>query len=178
MEEIYQKFISANPLLRFSIYTQLQVSFLRSFGVEIVSHLDSFFLDKSCQEEEPKPYDFNEIWGKFWLWVLGSYEVVRTMSEAKNCFENSAMGRIDLLKKNLATLRIPFAKQEYKGKKNMKIQCEASISSIDNINKDFIYSVNGQEFTIRNLIKEFNITIASISHETILNRIESGQNNT
>lgn len=52
-----------------------------------------------------------------WFWTLGAYEVVRTMSQAKKCFSESAMIRINETKKHFARARMPAAKMEPERKK-------------------------------------------------------------
>ena len=65
-------------------------------------------------------------YGQFWLWVVGAFEVVRTMAGAKACFSQRVKDELGPLKKTLAFLRMPFAKQEYPGG-GKKIGTEASV---------------------------------------------------
>lgn len=101
------------PLLAFSLSTCLQIQFLREIATDIRT------LTSSAVRTDG-PWDGNALakaQGLFWLWILGAYEVVRTMAQAKQCFAPDALQRIVQEKKHLAQIRMPFAKQEREGKR-------------------------------------------------------------
>ena len=52
-----------------------------------------------------------------WLWILGAYEVVRTMCQAKTCFSSQALDELSRLKKLLSVVRMPAAKMEKPGRR-------------------------------------------------------------
>src|SRR5687767_1566334 len=82
MNRQIDQLLSKHPLLKFSLYTDVQVGLLRERGMEIIALLDDACgPDSSCDADA-----MMRIYGCFWLWVLGSYEVVRTMDEARSCF--------------------------------------------------------------------------------------------
>ncbi len=73
-----------------------------------------------------------------WFWTLGAYEVVRTMCQAKICFSENFYEKILELKNDLAKARMPRAKMEKKGKKNMPVSSNRSPDGWDNTNKDLL----------------------------------------
>lgn len=159
MSELINKMIRNNPIISFSVYTNTQVQTIKSLGKEILDLLDS-----------PKFIEGNsilDIYCRFWLWVLGSYEILRTMSQAKKCFTLSFHKKLTELKKEIHLLRIPFSKQEYPGRKR-PIENEASISSIDTENKDFKFNVGSSIISIRDCINKFDSFFNNIKSEDIL----------
>jgi len=46
-----------------------------------------------------------------WFWLLGAYEVVRTMHQAKACFSERLVRELSGLRKMLAAVRMPAAKR-------------------------------------------------------------------
>lgn len=104
-------------------------------------------LDKALDRESVDGESLNRAYGLFWLWVIGTYEVIRTMCQAKSCFSEEVYDRLDRFKKHIATLRVPFAKQEYQGRQvpikaenSMKLEVEA---------RDIVFSVKEQRFAAR-----------------------------
>jgi len=151
-----------NPLIRFSPYTQIQVRTLSEFGREILDLLDSSMAKGSVDAQA-----FHRAYGMFWLWLLGAYEVTRTMCQAKSCFTAELATKLIALKKRLSALRMPFAKQEYEGQK-IPIKAEASVRGVDTIGKDFKLEVNGTVLSVRDLISTFESVFGDIKPEDVL----------
>ena len=139
------------PLMRFSLYTHTQFESL----CRTRSRLSSI-----C----PRPNDIGAVnyselldyHDLFWLWTLGAYEVLRTMTQHSSCFREEAQERLQKAKVEVATLRMPFAKQELRGqtpKGKNRFSSENSFSAIDNglvfiVNEERIQSEDFMDRTI------------------------------
>lgn len=166
MTDLVEQALNDEPLLGFSFYTASQIATLKSLSSEIVDMLDvsiSQGEDGSIRVER-----FTKLYGSFWLWVLGVFEVSRTMASAKGCFSTAASERISEFKTRLVNLRAPFAKQQIAGRKEA-IRGEASVSGFDGNKKDFSFTVKGKEYWVRDLIHDFGVLIESIKREDVLN---------
>lgn len=161
-----EKLLNDKPLIAFSGYTAGQVDTLEATSQDILTILDS-----TMDQGRVEAIGFRRAHGLFWLWVLGAYEVARTMSQARACFSDRAGNDIDSLKRHLAGLRIPFAKQEYAGggKNPIPIKTESSVSSMNTTSKDMSFVVDGTAYSIRETIHRFRSTIASIARTDVLN---------
>jgi len=102
--------LEKHPLVAFSVYTHIQVEVLKDLGATIRASLDT-----TMSEGHVQGPGFNKLYGEFWLWVIGVYEVVRTMDQATGSFSGRAGADIHAFKRRVAKLRMPFAKQEYSG---------------------------------------------------------------
>ena len=162
-DQVFEDFLDRNPLAVFSVYTHLQVKVLTDLGANIVGALDQSFGDGSLVDSE----GINEVYGLFWLWVVGAFEVVRTMAGAGGCFNDSVGIDLKDLKKRLVHLRAPFAKQQLAGK-SVIIGSEASIAGIDPEQRDISYQVSGNLVSVRATIDQFNRVLGGIRREHIL----------
>lgn len=162
-EKTLADLLAKDPLVRFSVYSQIQAQTLRDVSAEISSLLDRTISEGKFVDGG----NLNVIYGRFWMWVIGAYEVTRTMSEYKTCFSTSLNGRVDAFKRQISTLRMPFAKLQFKGS-DKPINGEASIYSFDMEGKDFIFQVGEKQFPMRWLMGEFNSLITSIKPEDVL----------
>ena len=86
LSDMWQK----KPLSRFSIFTQTQVEEVQRLSTDIIN-----LLDKSINGNTVDGVSFQRIYGSFWLWILGAYEITRTMSEYKQCFTGPCAGEIE-----------------------------------------------------------------------------------
>jgi hypothetical protein len=145
----FDEFLKQNPEFNFSIYTHIQALTVRKLGQAINKQLDTMLATEGVVDG-----DINEVYGQFWLWVIGTYEIIRTMSQAKKCFSTNLNTSLALVKANLSKVRMPFAKQEYIGKKK-PIRNEASISSFNHKTRDFAITIGDNQIWVRNLIGEF-----------------------
>jgi hypothetical protein len=158
VDELLQK----HPLVRFSLYTSIQANVLTDLGETLLSNMD-----QSLAEDGKVQSPFNDFYGKFWLWTIGAYEVVRTMAGAKHCFVPDAHERVVKFKHHIATLRMPFAKQQLRGKDHI-INAEASISGFDFPRRDVVFEVDGARVSARTLIEDFLALIKGIRLSDIL----------
>jgi hypothetical protein len=158
------------PLSAFSFYTEVHFRVLKKTGKEIYAMLDNAFKDSYFEEKVLHGVDHNdllEVYGLFWLWTLGAFELTRTMSTAKKCFVPEMHKKLDNLRAHLAMIRNPFAKQQPRGKRQ-PIRGEASISDIDGTKKDICFSAEGNKFWVRDEIRTFEDLIESITIKDIL----------
>ncbi|WP_172329572.1 hypothetical protein [Mangrovicoccus sp. HB161399] len=56
--------------------------------------------------------EFARYTGPFWLWILGAYEVLRTIDRNGECLSRDLRQKIAEEKRHVAQIRMPFAKQE------------------------------------------------------------------
>jgi hypothetical protein len=108
----WEECVERDPLLAFSFYLSGRVAVLCTFANEIMDNLDAGF--------SVAPIDGGRIdraESLMWFWLLGAYEVVRTMDQAKACFSARLAGELHQLKQLLAATRMPAAKMEKAGKK-------------------------------------------------------------
>jgi hypothetical protein len=168
-DPIIEKLLNDNPLIGFSIYTDIQSNTARTLGREILDCLQTGI------SPEPNGGDGSRCDGQtvmrahglFWLWVLGAYEVVRTMCQAKQCFTPAAAAQIKALERLLWLLRIPFAKQELPGKK-APVHAELSIYGVRHSPPDLLYAVKDQVVSARDLIEQFASVFAGIERSDVL----------
>src|SRR4051794_39337074 len=94
MEEhaIIEEIHNNNPLIVFSVYTDIQSRTIRGLGQDILASLEAGITPDDgtgkgivCSGEV-----IDCCYGQFWLWILGAYEVVRTMCQAELCFSPRA----------------------------------------------------------------------------------------
>jgi len=161
IEQLYKD----SPLLKFSIYTHLQLNVLIELGDRILKALDLAFEDKIAGANA-----MQEVWGLFWLWVLGAYEVIRTMSQASVCFDAVLNTQIASTKRYLAKIRVPFAKQEYAGgsRNPRPIAADASISGWNPEDRDILYRVEEVDYSVRVSIRRLEDFLAGIEIDQIL----------
>ncbi len=171
-DEIIEHMRNSKPLVIFSVYTHLQAEALNKLGSEILGLLDA------SMNEDPDMLALTKTYGKFWLWVIGAYEVVRTMTDKKtgaaDCFSDRIKKPLAKLKDSLAEIRIPFAKQQIRYKNDI-ISNEASIAKIDQEKGDFAFSINNQSIWVRSSIAEFQAVFSSISRADVLNDLREAE---
>lgn len=153
------------PLLFFSPSTALQAQALLRAGAEINRTILSYFEnDERCAIIDcSKAISANDL---FWLWTLGAYEVIRTMSQHKHCFSEELQNRIVTQKGPLATLRIPFSKQEYRGRPGTDPMSAFACGL--NIREGIIFDVRGSRITSKGIISEFTTFVDGICLAEIL----------
>ena len=161
-EPIVERMLDENPLIAFSPFTHGQVEILRDLATRLFAELD-----RTIGAGQVDGQGFQRCYAMFWLWVLGAYEVTRTMSQARSCFSEQLASRITEFKKRIAKLRMPFAKQEYAGRKQ-PIGAEPSVSGIDCDARDFSFAVEQQLFSVRETIAEFLAVFDGIKRDDIL----------
>src|SRR5258705_7882429 len=161
-QDVIERMLTQEPLILFSLYTAGQVRTLQNVGRELFSLLDFTIGSEPIDGES-----FNRAYGLFWLWVLGAYEVTRAMCQVKACFSQELSMKLATLKKRLSILRMPFAKQEYQGEQT-PINGEASVASLDMMQRDLCFEVKGVVVSVRDMVNEFESVFASISRKDIV----------
>ena len=128
----------ACPLVKFSFYTKIQSKIIIRLGDEIIGLSNKAFIENNAIDGSC----FKEIYGKFWLWVIGAYEIIRTMCDPlkKSVWVEKKFRELNSYKLKLAEIRMPFAKQVLRGTNN-PIYGENSVHGFDRENKDFIYKI-------------------------------------
>jgi len=164
-EEIFER----DPLSAFSFYLSGQVNILSAFADEIIENLDIGFSARSIDCERVARAE-----SLMWFWILGAYEIVRTMCQAKQCFSTAFMVDLQSLKKMLATVRMPAVKMEKAGKM-VAVISNRSPSGWDVKNCDLL--VNDPEehgnISARTILKEFDHVFCSITREDVLSSHET-----
>ena len=157
-----------DPLFTFSPYLSGRVTTLCHFANEILECLDSAFGAESIDMTH-----FFRAEGLMWLWLLDSYEVVRTMLQAERCFSERVRGELRNLKRPLAAARMPAAKMEKAGKK-VPVTSERSPAGMDVATQDLLVNDPDDVDTIsaRWLIGEFDRVFTSIGKADIKCRHE------
>lgn len=158
MDDSIKKMIERSPLVQFSLYTSVQVQTLRNVGGEL-SGLSKDWTDTIT--------DSQRVYDLFWLWVLGAYEVVRTMSQNKECFASHVQEKIAEQKRTLATIRMPFAKQELKGN-SKPVYSEPSVVGV---NKSLEFLISGEIYNSTAVVEGFIEFVDSINPNDIINQI-------
>lgn len=170
----WEQMVERDPLIAFSWYLCGRTSVLLYISDEIVENLDRGFTTEVIHGEL-----IDRAESLMWLWILGAYEVVRTMCQAKSCFSDRAYKELVLLKRKLARVRMPAAKMEKAGQ-NRPVTSNRSPTGWDVKARDLL--VNDPEVTpdisARYLLIEFERVIESITPDDILARHEDSYDNT
>lgn len=162
---VIRDFYERNPLAAFAPLTDLQVKSLGDVASVIVQKLDDSFLGGSNVHGK----HLNETYALLWLWVLGVYEVLRTMAQAKNCFVQDLAEKIDIEKRCFAKLRMPLAKHEFVNRGGPS-GLYGLLSGIDTSEKDVSFSFNDEKFSARGMISRFSSFFAELRLEQITAR--------
>ncbi|MGF6936984.1 hypothetical protein OKW41_006146 [Paraburkholderia sp. UCT70] len=158
------------PLLGFSIYSVMQVRLLRKLGDQFVQSANQLM-----SKEPERLFDGEDhlnTYGQFWLWVLGAYEVTRTMKEARSCFSSGASARIAAFNQRLSKVRMPFAKQQHRGKKSM-VAGEPAVNTFDFNRRDLVFRIENADFYAKDLVREFNELIDGVEAEDVIRPIHA-----
>ena len=157
--------IEREPLLAFSFYLNGRVINLLQIGDEIIDHLDVGFSDKNSVDSSR----VGRAGVLMWLWILGAYEIVRTMCQAKTCFSEQIYKELLRLKRLLAKVRMPEAKMEKPGKR-MPVNSNRSPDGWDFADRDLLVGdpENDSFASARFLITEFDKVMSSIKKEDVL----------
>ncbi len=154
-------------LSNFSFYLSGRVNVLCMFAEEIIENLDTGFSASPVQGGRIERAE-----SLMWLWVLGAYEVVRTMVQAEKCFSPSAMEHFRTLKKSLAAVRMPASKMEKQGKR-IPVNSNRSPAGWDVENRDLLVNdPDDPEVSARRLFNDFDETFLSLRKADILARHE------
>jgi hypothetical protein len=156
----------AIPLSRFSFYLSGRESCVRSLGEEVLDNLDRAFGDVIDGERLTRAEML------FWFWLLGAYEIIRTMTQASDCFAAHYADLLRSLKKRLEFVRMPAAKMEPR-RISSPINSDRSPADINLEERDLMVGdPNGQLDSCRDLIGTFLEVMCQADSSTILKRHE------
>lgn len=170
-DRIVHSFVEAmkqSPLVQFSVYTHLQVEIVDDLGSQILEALDAMFTVTDAGQQQVDAQAFRRVYGMYWLWILGAYEVTRTMCQARTCFSEEARVELSAIKTSISGLRMAFAKQEIKGQKTA-IGGEASVSRWDHARKDLGFHIDGGQVSMRETVEGFRKRMKSIKWDDVTN---------
>lgn len=162
MDKTFEEYLNENPILGFSCLTHNQIIILDRIGHEI-----EYLLDVAIEDGTVSYHEFERVYGMFWLWVLGSFEVIRTMYSARIRFSPDLQIKLKTSKAKFAKIRIPFAKYKYAGR-NEDIHGELSVSGVDTERRDICFSIEGEKYWAKVLIAEFRSLVGSIRADDIV----------
>jgi hypothetical protein len=89
------------------------------------------------------------------------------MCQAEQCFSPRLAAELKGLKRRLAAIRMPFAKQELPGRP-APVRGEPSIYGIGDSPPDLRFEVKGQVISVRELIGEFDRVFGGITKADVL----------
>ena len=158
--------LEREPLLKFSHYLSDRNNIIISLLDEIIE-----LLDKGFKSDSVDGIKIGEASTKMWFWTLGAYEILRTMSQAKICFEDEFLSKIDIMKRKLAIVRMPSAKME-KARKNEAVNSNRSPDGWNNKDKDLLIGDPENSISARLLLKEYDDLMTKLKPENILKRHE------
>jgi len=160
----WDEVLEREPLRGFSHYLSGRANVLFSVADEILDNLDAGFATDSVDGGRVDRADM-----MMWLWILGAYEVVRTMCQAETCFTEKTLLRLRELKRSLSDVRMPAAKMEKRGRK-APVTSNRSPTGWDVANKDLL--VNDPEvepnISARGLLSNFDRVFSAITKDDVL----------
>ncbi|MES2947745.1 MAG: hypothetical protein V4858_04305 [Pseudomonadota bacterium] len=163
----WEQIVERDPLVAYSHYLSGRVHVLLAIADEVVENLDEGFSVECINGGRLARAE-----SLMWLWILGAYEVVRTMCQSKTCFSQQTLDELQRLKKALSIVRMPAAKMEKPGIKR-SVTSDRSPSGWNVARRDLL--VNDPESTdvfARELLGEFDRVFSSIKASDILGRHE------
>lgn len=164
--EMWDRIVARDPLVLFSWYLSGRVSCVVSLGSEITKHLDDAYSGESGATINMEPFHRAEM--LMWFWVLGAYEVVRTMCQAAKSFRPEVLQPLQGLKKELSKARMPAAKMEPPGSKQ-PVPSSRSPAAWEVSAKDMLVGDPTKDMiSARSLIAQFGEVISSITADDIL----------
>jgi hypothetical protein len=154
--------------MAFSIYLCGRKNVLLNVADEIIENLDQGFSGTVVDGGRIERAE-----SLMWLWILGAYEVVRTMCQAKSCFSKKAFDQLTQLKKTLSALRMPAAKMEKAGRK-APVTSNRSPAGWDIANRDVFVNdpESASDISARFILMEFDRVFSAITKDDVLGRHE------
>lgn len=165
----WEEMVKHDPLIAYSFYLSGRVNCLLDVSREVTTLLDEGFGSGTVDGSK---VGRAEMLG--WLWVLGAFEIIRTMNQSKRrCFTEQLHPEMTMLKKRLAMVRVPATKLEEAGGK-LPISSDRSPSGWHIGRKDLIVSSphSGEMIYLRDLFLEFENFVASTTPQDVLARHE------
>lgn len=162
----WEQEVSREPLLAFLFVLSTRNNQLAKIADEIID-----CLNEGVSNERIYGPSVTRGGTLIWLWTLGAYEVVRTMCQAKSCFSQNCLDKLQPLKNKLAKVRMPDAKMEKKGKK-VPVNSNRSpwLEVVES--KDLLIGDPEEPYSARALIDEYFSIIDSISPEDVIDKHE------
>lgn len=155
---------SQQPLVKFSLYLSSRNELLLSFSTEILEKLDASDGALDC-ETRTRASDL------MWLWTLGAYEVLRTLCQARRCFEERFFREAEALKLELEKVRVPNTKLErvnYDRKaRAIPVTSDRAPDSWDNANKDLLVGDPANPSSARRLLTSYQAVMRSLQPEDV-----------
>jgi hypothetical protein len=166
--EVVEEMFHKSPMIALSPTSHMQFKGLQTLGQEIESLLGGMWDGPSAMNEKGMLAVL-----RFWLWVLGSYELTRAARARTTALglQNLA-DRFREFERFIKPLRIVMAKQEFAGKAGSDAWREAMSSGLTKDGRDFLYEVQGNTFTMRGCIAEFERILGAITFEDVKALIE------
>jgi hypothetical protein len=161
---------SQSLLAKYSFYALGRVQVLMSVRDEIVKQLDFAFQNpkRLSAENMLRAESFS------WFWILGAYEVVRTMCQAKQCFSSRTQVKLFKIRKRLSKVRMPAAKMEPEGRHGAAaITSMRSPAGVDLPKRDLLVGDPRNPLSLRALFDQFGDVFNSLEADDILNSHES-----
>jgi hypothetical protein len=152
-----EEMFTREPLMAFSFYLSGRNNVLLSLSDEIIDNLD-----KGLAGPIIKGDFVDRASTLLWLWTLGAYEVIRTISQATESFSDPFIGTVNDLKKRLAIVRMPNAKMEEQGKKE-PVNSNRSPDGWDVPNKDLLVGSPENPISGRLLLSIYQRTISALT---------------
>jgi hypothetical protein len=168
MEDSVTAMFRKSPLMAFSPLTQLQLQCLE----EVAGEIEDLLAESMLDPENANGNLISRSYSRMWLWLLGAYEVLRTMAEAKQCFSIQFHSRLLDEKRHFAEIRMPLAKQEYRGKKDSAWR-DGFLIGIKLQTHDAFFAINGIEYSARDLIARFRTFISSIQPADVVKAFDA-----
>lgn len=164
----WEQIVERDPLMAFSHYLSGRVHLLLALKEETLEHLESGFSGKHVDGGRVGRAESLK-----WLWILGAYEVVWTMCQAKGYFSDSMFNELALLKKALSAARMPAAKMEKVGKRK-PVNSNRSPSGWDVSTRDLLVSDTDEkpDISARFMLAEFDRVFSSMTKYDVLARHE------
>ncbi|MEQ1845052.1 MAG: hypothetical protein ABL983_05675 [Nitrospira sp.] len=158
-----------DPISFFSLYLSGRVNVLCAFAEEVIENLDRGFSPRSIDGGSVERAE-----SLMWLWLLGAYEIVRTMHQAKQCFKGRVVSDIGNLKDLLAEVRMPVAKMEKPGRK-VPVTSNRSPSGWDPESRDLLLNdpEESKVISARHVLAEFDRVFCSITKADVLSTHET-----
>ncbi len=164
----WEQSVQREPLIAFSFYLSGRKNVLLAIADEIIENLDRGFSGTFVDGGQVERAE-----SLMWLWILGAYEIVRTMCQAKSCFSERVFDELAQLKKGLSAIRMPAAKMEKPGKK-APVSSNRSPTGWDVANRDLLVNdpEGAQAVSARFILTEFDRVFSTITKDDVVGRHE------
>ena len=163
----WEELVTSDPLIALSWYLSGRKSCVLELGREILADVDNAFSGSVTDGGQLERAEMLT-----WFWMLGAYEVIRTMCQARNCFSPHLSAELNSLKKELAQARMPAAKMEAPGRKR-PIPSNRSPVDWNQANRDLLIGdPTTTLISARHLVTRFESVITGITPSDIVARHE------